>query len=304
MVIFALIFALFWEWAAIGLTISCASETPPSIEMSSPGMESEVQIRPGPPPTTSLSKPASTSLEPGSSWDGQYQRIPEHRVSLRAPSTEQPLQSRLLETSWPNASIRRLSAPSLFALNSAPLQSTSPFLASSARAILIPQSVPIRSLTGQAFNYTFHDLTFTQSTTLQFEQSIGNELEPIEQVDKGTQLVSAVGLAWNSQEQWSLGAHAQIEYDDSEAIHRFVDWLSVRASYSLWEEKLILNFAVYKGINNPDLWFQPELLFHLKEGLSFSLRADIVQNSDDPDQGHLGIFEGQSRIFACMEAQF
>ena len=275
--IFTLIFNWFLGLAGLGLRLSYASESPPSIEISYPGMKSD-----RPPTLPSRIDPLPKKIAPASM---------KANLSLR-------------DTSPPTSDIKRLSPPSLFNRASAPPSITSPILTSSAGAALIPQSLPTPSLSGQAFNYTFHDLTFTKSSNLYFEQSMEDELEPIEQVDKGTQLVSAVALTWNSQDRWSLGAHAQIEYDDSEPMHRFVDWLSLRASYPLWEEKLIFNVAVYKGIQNPDLWFQPGLIFSLKEGLSFSLRADIVQNSDDPDQGYLGMFEDQSRIFAWMEAQF
>ena len=191
---------------------------------------------------------------------------------------------------------------SFFKTTEAPHRNPSPLLTRPGVLLSPPLSQP-RSFS-QTLNSSFYDLTLRHEINPSFTPSLFQNLDPVEQVDKGTQLVSMVGINWSPQEGWSLGTYFQIEYDDSELIHQFLDWFSLRASYPLWENQLILSLYFYKGITNSDTWLQPELTYQFTDEISFSLRADLVYGSDDPDQGYVGMFEDQSRIFAWVEAQF
>jgi len=175
--------------------------------------------------------------------------------------------------------------------------------AAQATALLIPEILPVQTI-GNTLSYAFNDFVLRQDTALNLQQPLQNHVRSVEQVDKGTQLLSVIGLDWTSQRNLSLGAQIQIEYDDSELIHRFLDWASLRASYPLWENRLILNLFLYKGINNPDTWVQPEITLNITDAFSISLRADIVHGSEDPNQGYLWLVEDQSRIFTWMKAEF
>jgi hypothetical protein len=101
---------------------------------------------------------------------------------------------------------------------------------------------------------------------------------------------------------WTLGGQLHFDVTD---FDDYLDWFSFRIKKKFGPHDPQLEFFVFRGINNDDLWIEPKVTWDITGSIGFSLFADFLfggggAEGTDPTDGILTPYNGKSRIFAWL----
>ena len=162
---------------------------------------------------------------------------------------------------------------------------------------LVPELNQVDTL-GTTLSYSLGQFVLRLDSALHLGQPIqGQTLGTIAQ---GTQWQNVVGTDLTLAEDWTFGVQFQTEYDRFAANTRSLNWISARLSKPVLNGRLTFDLYSFAGVDNSDLWIEPQIKVNLVDPLTILLRADFVYSSGLPNDGYLWIGRDLSRILLWL----
>lgn len=155
---------------------------------------------------------------------------------------------------------------------------------------------------GSTFSKAFESFVLRGDTVLNFRQPWTVHEYGI--VKQRFVIQSILGLDFNSEDNMTLGLQYHWDHWREGDLHSLS--FKYLKDFGKKQQYHIVLFA-YKGVNNQDLWVQPQFIWDASDSLTISIRSDLFGGKvgrGTPSTGFIGPYRHKDRVFVWMTYMF